>query len=906
MDAERWRTVQRLFHGALEVPGGERDAYLAEVCGDDAELRSEVESLLEAHFSDDDFLERSAVETVPTGAATVEPDLTGIRVGSYELLERIGSGGMGDVFLASQATAEFSRNVAIKIVKRGMDTEQVLQRFALERQILATLQHPNIAQLYDAGATDDGRPYFVMEYVDGERIDDWVETSQLSTAERLKLFHAVCQAVQYAHQNLVLHRDIKPGNVLLTKEGVPKLVDFGIGKLLSDDDGSGERITRTRHAVLTPDYAAPEQLRGDPVTTAADIYSLGALLFEILTGERPWGDEPIGDAERARRATEHSPTRPSVTAARSAKLAPAQRIRLARELRGELDYIVLQAMRSEPERRYRTAASLAEDVDRYLKGLPVRARGDSRLYLASKFVRRNAWMVAAAAIFAGGLIAVTATTIVQSERVARERDKAQEVQRFLLESFGASTADGTAADAVSVRQVLDGQAAVIDQAYAEEPDLRAEMLFVLGDAYDRLGLSDDAALLAERALSERRSLHSGSHPDVAASLSLLGWVRHRQGESTDGAELLEQSVAMWRELDGDDDASFARALNDLGVVYDQLERSEEAEALFRESLDVRTRDGAATGPGVAATSNNLSVLFYRRGDYDAAIEFGELALESLRESVGPDHQRTFVAASNLATFCWVAGDLDGAAELLEDMLERQTRLDGGRNARTANAMYTYASLLRVQDRMIEAEQLLRDALDIQQEVLDPGHRSIGNTARLLGIVLQRLEQNEEAIPYLERALEINRGAYGDEHRQVAESLSSLAVSYDATDRHAVAEPLSREAARIFAQTAGPRHPWTIGENVRLGKTLLALDRISEATSVLEAAHEYALERATDNPVLLRSARLWLAEARFQSGDLSAASALLGEIRANLPDEQRWKYRSRFEDLSHRLAVYGDE
>ncbi len=905
MEADRWKTVQRLFHEALDVSKEDREAFLADNCGDDAELRAEVDSLLEAHFDDDEFLEKSAVETMPIGEAAPAADPAGERIGDYEIVERIGVGGMGDVLLAKQQTAEFSRNVAIKIVKRGMDTEQVLRRFALERQILATLQHPNIAQLYDAGATGDGRPYFVMEYVDGERIDDWIKTKKLSTTERLKLFHAVCQAVQYAHQNLVLHRDIKPGNVLLSKEGVPKLVDFGIGKLLSDEE-TDSKITRTRHAVMTPDYAAPEQLRGEAVTTATDIYALGALLFEILTGERPWGDEPISDAERARRLTEQLPTRPSLTAARSTKLDASQRNRLAKELRGELDDIVLQAMRAEPDRRYRTAAALAEDVDRYLKGLPVEARGDSRLYLASKFVRRNAWMVAAAAIFVGGLIAVTATTIVQSERVARERDKAQEVQRFLLESFGASTADGTSADAVSVRAVLDGQAAVIDQAYGDDPELKAEMLFVLGDAYDRLGLFDDAAALAERSLSERQLLYSGDHPDVASSLNLLGWTRHRQGESNAGAELLEESVAMWRALDSEDTSSFARALNDLGVVYDQLERSEEAETLFHESLEVRTRDGSPTGPGIAVTSNNLSVLYYRRGDYDRASEFGELALESLRETVGPDHERTFVAQSNLSTFRWVAGDLDGAAELLEDLLEKQTRLEGGRNARTANSMYTYASLLRVQNRMSEAEQLLRDALEIQEEVLDPDHRAIGNTARLLGIVLQRLERNAEAIPFLERALDVNRRAYGEEHRQVAEALAALSASYVALDQYEVAEPLSRNAASVFASTAGPDHPWTIEENVRLGRVLLELGETPEATTVLEAAHGRAVNRAESNPILLQTSRLWLAEARFAAGDWAAADALVTEIRAGLSEDQAWRYRSRFEDLSHRLAVYGSE
>lgn len=807
MDAERWETVQRVFHEALDRPRELQAQFLAEACGGDADLRREVESLLDTYFADESFLETPAVDPA-WGGSDDDWSRAGETIGEYEIVERLGAGGMGDVLLARQETPAFTRSVAIKVVKRGMDTEEVLRRFALERRILATLVHPNIAQLHDAGATDDGRPYFVMEYVDGRRIDDWVEAEELSTEARLRLFQSICHAVQYAHQNLVVHRDIKPGNVLVSKEGIPKLVDFGIGKILSDTDGADAARTRTHQVALTPDYAAPEQLRGEPVTTATDIYALGALLYELLAGERPWSGRRTGSADRTQRLSEERPTRPSDAALHSARLEAAERSRRARELRGDLDDIVLQAMRTEPERRYRTATALADDIGRHLEGLPVRARGDSRLYRASKFVRRNAGMVTAAIAFGAGLIAVAATAVVQSERIARERDKAQEVQRFLLETFGATTAEGTPGDAVSVRQLLDGQAAIVDTAYADDPVLAAEMLAVLGDAYERLGLYDDAEGLARRALEARQALYQTAHPDVAASLNLLGWVRHEQGASDEGSKLLEQSVAMWRDVDRSDEAAFARALNDLGSVYDQLGRGEDAERLLRESLAVRKRDGGAAGPGIAVTSNNLAVLLHRRGDYAGAEEFGQAALEALRSSVGPDHQRTFVAQSNLATFRWVAGDLDGAAELLEDLLERQTRIDGGRNARTASSMVTYASLLRIQNRMEEAEQLLHEALAIQEEVLDPFHRSIGNTLRVLGVVLQRTDRNDEAIPLFQRTLEIHRRAYGAEHVQVAEALYSLAFAGQIAGDLEIAEARAREAVAMFERTRGANHPRT--------------------------------------------------------------------------------------------------
>lgn len=805
MDAERWEAVQRIFHKALDLPRNRHGQLLAEACGDDPELRREVESLLDAHFADENFLETPAVETA-SGGADGALDRAGERIGDYEIVERLGTGGMGDVLLARHETPAFTRTVAIKIVKRGMDTDEVLRRFALERRILATLVHPNIAQLHDAGATDDGRPYFVMEYVDGLRIDDWVRAEKPSTSERLRLFQSICHAVQYAHQNLVVHRDIKPGNVLVSRQGTPKLVDFGIGKILSDTDELGDAMTRTQQAVLTPDYAAPEQLRGEPVTTATDIYALGVLLYELLTGERPWDDQKTGKAERTRRMSERLPTRPSDALAHSERLDPVERSRRRRELRGDLDDIVLQAMRSEPERRYRTAAALADDIDRHLAGLPVAARGDSKLYRTNKFVRRNAGMVAAAVAFVGGLIAITTMAVVQSERVARERDKAQEVQRFLLETFGATTAEGTPGDSVSVRQLLDGQAAIVDKAYEDDPVLRAELLAVLGDAYERLGLYDKAEELVFRSLEARRSLYRQAHPDVAASLNLLGWIRHQQGASGEGLKLLEQSVAMWRTLGDGKEAAVARALNDLGAVYDQLGRDEDAEKLLRESLAVRARAGGMTGAGAAVTSSNLAVLLYRRGDFAGADEFGQAALEALRASVGADHQRTFIAQSNLATVRWVAGDLDGAAALFEDLLERQTRIDGGRNARTAAAMVSYASLLRVRNHMDEAEALLRQALAIQEEVLDPDHRSIGNTLHMLGVILQRTDRNAEAIPLLLRMLEINRRAYGEEHAQVAEALYSLARSHEIDGNLDLAEAKARESLAIAERVMSEEDP----------------------------------------------------------------------------------------------------
>lgn len=851
MKPERWRLIQEALHAALDLPPESRAEFLDAACAGDAELRAEVDELLEAHLGDPDFLDTPLLELAsldtPTGIDAPAPS----HIGPYEVVRAIGEGGMGRVFLATQQTDAFTRPVAIKVVKRGMDTDEVLRRFELERRILAELTHPNIAQMYDAGATADGRPYFVMEFVEGKRIDRYADHLGLSIARRLALFQSVCAAIQHAHQKLIVHRDIKPGNVLVSEDGNPKLVDFGIGKILSETTLEGDSITRTRALRLTPEYASPEQLRGSPVTTAADVYALGVLLFELLTGQRPWQN---GEADDLAGRTERVPRRPSDVAATNMVLPGPERARRSRRLRGDLDNIILKAMHPESDRRYASASALADDVGRYLTGRPVRARTDSFAYRSSKFLQRNRWSVATAMAVLLGLVGVTTTTAVQSRRVARERDKAQEVQSFLLETFGASTAEGSAGDSVTVRQLLDGQVDVVRATYQADPELRAEMLTVMADAYERLGLFEEAEALAREGLDERRLLFGAEHADVAFSLNLLGWIRHQRGASDEAADLIAESVEMWRGLGAAERAGLARALNDLGSVYDRLGRPMEAEPLLNEALAIRKETAGPLDRGVAITSSNLAVLMYQRGDYAAADSLGQQALEALRASVGPDHQRTFVAQSNLATFRWVAGELDGAADLYEDLLSRQTRLDGGRNARTASAMVTYASLLRAQGNMAEAERMLVEALGIQDEQLGPVHRDIGNTARILGIVLERQGRVEEALPLLERAVENNRAIFGEDHPQVAEALFARGVARGIAGLTAVARDDLERSGTIFAATQGDGHPRTLDARTRLGALLLESGDRTTADAVLLLAEGAATE-ATPADIRDRMAHL---------------------------------------------------
>lgn len=838
MERDRWDVVQRIMLAALERPAEERRPYVERSAGADAALIDEVMELVEAHLSDPDFLE-APIATLDPDAAQGEGTRTPRTIGPYEVVRPLGRGGMGEVFLARQVTEEFTRSVAVKVIKRGMDSDEVVRRFRREQSILAGLVHPHIAQLHDAGITGDGRPYFVMEYVDGRRIDDFVRDRGLDLDARLALFRTVCAAVHHAHRNLVVHRDLKPGNVLVTEDGTAKLVDFGIGKVLDDTDADAS-LTRTQARVLTPDYAAPEQITGGPVTTAADVWALGALLYELLAGRRAFSG---ADRPEAGDVTGAGPLSPLPKVADDA--TSGLNARDMRRLRGDLDNIVARAMHPEPDRRYDSAAALSDDLDRFLNGLPVQARPDSLGYRARKFVSRNRWAVATSAAVAAGLVAVTVTTAIQSRRVARERDKAEEVRGFLLETFGASAADGLTGDSVTVRQLLDRQAALVPTAYADDPELEAEMSTVLAEAYERLGLYDDAAQLADRALALRRTLHAPPHRELAAASNLLGWITFQLGDGDRAIELLEASVADWRAVGRAEPAGLARALNDLGVVYDRFERRDEAESLLREALETRRSLGDGDDRSVAITSNNLAALLYRKGDYTAADSLGTVALNALRASVGPDHQRAIIAQSNLATIRMVGGDWDGAAELQADLISRQARIQGRDHPRTASAMVIYANTLVRQGRWDRAEEIAAEALAIQERVLGPDHRDLSGSLRTLANVYVGTGRAAEAVPLMMRALALSRESFGDEHAQVAEAESGLGTTHEAAGDPRAALLWFRAATERFERVLGSSHPRARVARLDWAEAAVGADARVLADSLLSAATSEASTNDAD-------------------------------------------------------------
>ena len=561
---------------------------------------------------------------------------------------------MGTVYLAVRDDDQYEKQVAIKLVRRGMDTDFIVDRFRHERQILASLDHTNIARLLDGGTTEDGLPYFVMEYIEGSPINQYCDDRRLSTVERVKLFRTVCSAVQYAHQNLVVHRDIKPSNIIVTPEGVAKLLDFGIAKLLAlDAVGQAQAATVTMMRPMTPDYASPEQVRGRAITTAADIYSLGVLLYELLTGRRPYRVKTFTPQEIEQVICEQEPEKPSTAIDRG----EAQNEKTRRRLRGDLDNIVLMAMRKEPERRYASVEQFSDDLRRHLEGLPVRARKDTLAYRAEKFVRRHKVGVAMAALMLALVVGAIVIVLGESRRAARERDKAERVSAFLVNIFKVSDPDEARGKTVTAREILDKGAERIEVELKDQPEVQATLMNTVGLVYRGLGLYEEAGVLIEKSLIIRRELHGGEHVEVAKSLNDLGWIYIEKQKPAEAEPLLREALDMRRRLLGDH-PDVAQSMNFLGFALFDKGDDDTAERLFRESLAMRRRF-LGEHMDVAQSLNNLGLTLHDKGDYDGAEPLFEEAIAIDRKLIYGDHPTVATHLNNLALLKLNKNDYSG-------------------------------------------------------------------------------------------------------------------------------------------------------------------------------------------------------------------------------------------------------
>ncbi|MCA9739122.1 MAG: serine/threonine protein kinase, partial [Gemmatimonadetes bacterium] len=872
----------------------------------DPELERRVRALLRAEDAADGFLE-TPVARVQDAARSLPDDA---HIGPYRLVRPLGGGGMGDVFLGVQEEADFRRYAAIKVMRQGAPAG-FAERFARERAILAGLGHPGIARFLGGGTTDDGRAFFVMEHIEGERLDRYCDRRVLSIRERVELMRQVCLAVQHAHGNLVVHRDLKPSNILVTAEGAPKLLDFGIAKLLSSD---APEETRTGFRLATPEYAAPEQIRGDPISTATDVYALGVLLYESLCGHRPFSA-----AEASGRALASDPAPappPSLAAGRFATrqlpdgdqetVTPedvsakrrTEPTALRRRLQGDLDNIVARALRFAPEERYVSAAALADDLERWLTGRPVRARPDSLLYRTSKFVRRNRAATLVGVALALTLVIAALVTLLQNQRirtesarVAAERDRALAVQGFLLESFGASGGDALAGDSVTVRQVLDGQAAQVEDAYAGQPATRAEMLHVLADGYERLGAWEPAERWARRAVEERRSLAGGAaDADLARSLTLLGWILRERNALDEAEASMAEALSVWRTLEADS-AGLSRTLNDLSGVLMSQGRLDEAEPMAREALEIRRATLPANDRGIAITANNLANVLGLQGRHEESAELLREAVAILEETLGPYHRRTLTARRNLAVRYGWLGDWERSAEIGKQLVDGFERL-GSDDLGLAFAMEAYGGALWRTGALPQADSVLDRGLAIASARSDGAHEVSAWLHLQKAALRQSADRREEALEQVRAAVDVYDRMY-DDHPMLATTLGRLgAMATDPSERVRA----HRAAAEMWTRLEGDADARTLRASAAWGQALVADGRPRDALPLFEAlAHTLAATPDAD-PLSAPAPHLGRAEALAALGDTAAARTALEEAtplltgEADVTANREWKAR----------------
>ncbi len=900
----------------LECAPEERLSLLARLCDGDADLRGEVEALAAAFERDEGLLEKGLL----SGGGELlrrpaESSLKGQLLGPYEIIRELGHGGMGAVYLAVRADDQYRKRVAIKLIKRGLDTDEILSRFRHERQILASLDHPNIARMLHGDTTADGLSYFVMEYVEGVPIDAYCDSKKLSTAARLELFRKVCAAVHYAHQNLVVHRDLKPGNILVTDEGEPKLLDFGIAKLLNPEL-YGQTIAPTAVALrlMTPDYASPEQARGAKITTASDVYSLGVLLYELLTGHRPYHLKSTERVEIERVICEEQPEKPStivkrredipgdagtartITPESVSKTREGEPDKLRRRLEGDLDNIVLMAMRKEPERRYLSAGQLAEDIRLHLEGLPVIARKDTFGYRAGKFIKRNKLGVGIAAAFALLLVVSAVLIVRQSARAGRERDKAQRVSGFLVDLFKGSDPGEARGKNVTAREILDKGAARIENELEDQPEVQATLMDTVGMVYRSLGLYDSAIPLLEKSLKLRRETLGGESADTAQSLSDLGWTLAEAQRSKEAEPLLNEAIRIRRKLLGDENQQTAESINLLAYVRKEQGDVDAAEALYRESLALRRKIFGTTHHDVAQSLNNLALLLSEKGNYEAADQLYQETLDIDRKLTGAEDPEALTHLANYALLKDSRGEYDAAEKLYGQVVAARRKVQGNEHPNLAVSLNNLAETLRQKGDYTAAEPLYREALAIFIKQTGEDNLSVATLTQNLARMFYDKGDYTAAEPLYRKALPVYRKQLGDENARTARTLSNLAqLLYEKGDT-AAAEQQLRQALQTQRKLYPQGHKDVAATLVALGRLLTDTNRAAEAEGFLREASEMRRAKLPAGNYQIAEAQSALGGALSALHRFDEAEPLLNEgyetLKAGRGDENKLTRQAR--------------
>jgi non-specific serine/threonine protein kinase/serine/threonine-protein kinase len=825
-------------------------------------------------------------------------------IGPYRLIHKVGAGGMGEVWLAEQ-TRPIKRQVAIKVIKAGMDTARVVARFEAERQALAVMSHPAIAQVFDAGATPQGRPYFAMEYVRGEAITSYCDHQRLSTLQRIDLFIQVCEGVHHAHQKGIIHRDLKPSNILVTVRDdlpVPKIIDFGLAKATTQLLSDRTLVTEFGSLVGTPEYMSPEQsdMAWLDLDTRTDVYSLGVILYELLTGNLPFEAKALrerGIEELRRTIRETDPPRPSTRVSTAADVSRmvesrgAEPADLARQLRGDLDWITLRALERDRSRRYGSVSDLAADLQRHLQNVPVLASPPGTMYRASKFVRRHRVGVALAGVLAALLVAFASTTAIQAGRIARERDRANReagvanavnnfLQNDLLAQAGASAQarpDTKPDPDLKVRTALDRAAVSIMQRFETQPLVEASIRTTVGKTYEDLGLYPEAEPHLTRALdltrrelgeqdvrylssvSDLAELHlkeakyeqaerllSGPlevahrvlgdhHPQTLTIMMGLGQIYMMQGKHSEAEPLFVRALEGRRRLLGEEHAATLETMGALASLYWRQGKYAQAEPIRADVVRLQRRLLGEEHPATLTSLNNLALLASYQGRYaEAETQFVSL-IATMRRVLGDDHLETMISAGNLGIVYYRQGRLAEAEAVFAKVLEQKRRVLGAKHPETLTSLNNLGVVYRSEGKYPEAERIYGEVMQVQRAVLGDNHPNMLLTMNGLAFLYMVQGKSAQAERLYTEALAAQRRLLGEEHPDTLNTTHNLAVFYVNEGRNAEAEPLANKAMEIRRRVLGPEHPETVRSVNNLGLLYLKLRRYDQAESLLRTA-----------------------------------------------------------------------
>lgn len=875
MNLYKSEKLAEIFEEALKLKEPERTEFLKKACENSSELFDEISSLLEADSNLPSILSGKAADKL---YLQHDKNYEGKIIGNYKIIKQIAEGGMGSVFLAERADGQFEQEVALKVIKPGMNSNEIIKRFQFERQILARLQHPNIARLLDGGLTEDSLPYFTMEYVEGKPIDVYCEKNNLTINERLILFIKICEVIHFAHKNLVIHRDLKPSNIIIKKDGTVKLLDFGIAKVLTQDSDAESALTRTGLHVMTPEYASPEQIKGEPVTTSTDIYLLGLILYQILTREKAYTIKTQSPLELEKIICYTDPLKPS-SKVKLLREKNENKIneKLVKTLSGDLDNICLMALRKEPERRYSSVENFQQDIINYLNEKPVSARQNTINYRTKKFISRHKIAVLSTALI---FLIISSLIAYYTFRLKQERDRAQtqaqkaeEVSNFLKGVFKVSDPYEARGNSITARELLDKGAQKINQEFSDHPDIKATMLGLIGEVYINLGLFDKSESLLKENLEIRQRFNNNTMLE-AKSLRKLGELYTYKGEYSKAELLLTKALSFYKNNSIKEDNNYAWILGDLAWVYKSKGNYNKSNSFYKKSIEVLKIDKVKNSDDLLTMMNNFALALHEEGKYEEAEKIFIETLNAQKKLYGDKpHPEVATTTYNLAELLRDRGKYNKAEEMFKTSFNMDIKLSGPENPNVAYSLQGLASIFRIKGKFNEAKKLYLQVLNMRKKLLG-NHPDVAYAVSNLGLLYYSQEKYDSAQAFYKEALLLHKELNGINHPSVAICLNKLGIISYRLGKYKRAENQIIRSMQIQEKSIGKRNLTYASDLLTLSFIKFAVKDYDSLKILNDEAVRIATESmGTDQSPFMAGCLREIAELHFKKNDYQKADSL---------------------------------